>query len=147
MKNILLVFLLIFTNSLAFANDNIASQNSDFTNKSFELLIKNINADSIELVGKALPNEKLKPIFEDLGDYFEEVILPTLMMDSEAGNYKGKIKDFKNSCLPVVDSENIFLCTLKLHYTDQSQLTLDFYILSHQNQPVEIVNNRVSLSR
>lgn len=145
MKMIQILILVIFAGSFSYAEE-VDRAAEDFTNKSFELLISKI--DTLELVGQTEPDQKLKPVIEDLGDFLSNILFSAMSMGSEPDEeYKGSIHNFQAKCENLQSAKDLSACRLVINYKDKGDSVITF-IVRHQNTvPTEILNNRVTITQ
>lgn len=144
MKTLILSTLIVLFSLVSFAEKATVSENKELETQAFELLGKNV--DSLKLEGNVNPDEKLRPIIEDLANLMYEQMNGLSMMSSEENNYKGNIKDYIANCREGADQSAE--CKLIIQYKPLGEIGITFIVgLDNNRKPESILNNRVIIDR
>ncbi len=146
MKKFILSSLVVFFSVAVFAFDTepVDRKKNDLNNQSFELLIKNM--DMIKMSGDVLPNEKLKPILEELADFIGDHLFS--IMSGDKDDYDGRIKNFTADCAQLSERRTVAKCQIIIQYKPMGETGITFYVgLDKDKKPVSILENRVEISR
>lgn len=143
MKNLLVSISVLFFGTGSFAANVVMHKLDDFNSQAIELLVKNV--DSIKLEGDIFPDEKLKPILDELGEFLVTKIFP---FDDDPDDYKGPIKSFTADCKQLTVRGLTAKCELFIQYKPIGETGIVFYLgLDNDKRPQSILENRVRISR
>ncbi len=147
-KLILKLVILVCLPVSGFATDKAFEAKAELTNKAFELLVK--NRDSLIMTGDISADEKLQPLFDDLGEFISHKLFSVMYDDDE--DYTGRIRNFTAACEKLTDRNSTALCKLIIQYKPLDKLlsetALSFHVnLDKDSQPESIVENLVAVSR
>ena len=144
MKIIILLFVVLLISEMGFATETRVQKTQDFNALAFELLVEKV--DTIKMEGDVKPNEKLKPILDDLGDFIGSHLFSIMSNDND--DYKGNIKDLTADC-DVPSERNLpAKCQIIIQYKPIGETGITFYVgLDKDKKPESIINNRVQIDR
>lgn len=142
----LLVFVLTFSALSAFSAEPADRAKEVFRDKAIELVFKNI--DSMQLAGDVKPGEKLAPIFDDIVDFYSEILDKMMSWgDDDEDSNDNKLESAIPHCFISEQSKNLGHCEIKLKYKTGENLEMNFNVNVANDLPVSVVQNTVTLIR
>lgn len=142
----LLISVLTFSAFSAFAAEPADRAKEVFRDKAIELVFKNM--ESMQLAGDVKPGEKLAPLFDDIADFYSEIL--GMMMswgDDDEDSAAIKLESAIPHCFIFEQHKNLGRCEIKLKYKTGENIEMNFNVNVVNDLPVSVVQNTVTLIR